>query len=267
MAELPNLTDFYNLFGNLLTSVNVPSFSEQASKSLQSTLEGVVETAYPYSENKFPDNLGTEQNGHLLKIEVLTGGATGGSLSPPSNNVYNAYLFIPGAAPGESMPLIYDQQHNFTDIRLTNIVNDSLLGITVQMATNRQLNPMVQVLYRSTNLRQFDFSFLMVPKNEKESQSIENIVRKIRAYAAPEFISGTVIAPAEFKFKFFNHKMQEAPHLPKIGRCVVTKVTANFAPPGTFTTFRNGYPTSCLLTFSATEVEIIDRTMIQQQGF
>ena len=106
----------------------------------------------------------------------------------------------------------------------------------------------------------------MVPRNENESKSIENIVKNIRAYAAPEFSGPAVIAPAEFKFSIIS-KGAENKHIPLIERCVISKVQANFAPPGTFSTFRNGYPVSCLLTFSATEVRLIDRRMIKDQGY
>lgn len=227
------------------------------------------ETVYAYDEDRFPNNIGMEDMGHYISIRAYTGGTTeAGSIgvNPPAYNAYTANLFIPGAAPGEQMPLIYDQNHNFTDIRLTNIINDSILGVSVALATKRSINPMVQVLYRSTNLRQFDFSFLMVPRNENESQTIEKIVRNIRGFAAPEFVGPTVIAPSEFEIKFMNGN-EEDQHLPKIERCVITKVQANFAPPGTYSAFRNGYPVSCLLTFSATEVRLIDRTKILQKGF
>lgn len=228
------------------------------------------ETQYQFDYDVFPNDLGTDQVGHYVEIRVYTdmqmatgaindivGGGAGG------RNAYNAALFIPGAAPGENMPMIYDHQHNFTDIRLTNIINDSMLGITMTMGSRKQINPMVQVLYRSTNLRQFQFSFLLVPKNQKESESIEKIVRNIRGYAAPELQGAAVIAPAEFEFHFMrNPGRVENPHVPKIARCVVTKIQANWAPTGTFSAFKNGYPVACLLTIDATEVRLIDRNKI-----
>jgi hypothetical protein len=265
-------TDFLNTMAgaakdSTYKAVNDITQSFTTTAKAAEAFAGIKETQYPHDENRFPDDLGSDQTGHYIRLKAYTGGyQSSGGFSPPNNNAYTAYLFIPGAAPGEQMPLIYDQNHNFTDIRLTNIVNDSLLGVTVALATRKSINPMVQVLYRSSNLRQFDFSFLMVPRNENESKAIENIVKNIRAYSSPEFVGPAVIAPAEFEIAFMN-KGQENPHLPKIERCVITKVQANFAPPGTFSTFRNGYPVSCLLTFSATEVRLIDRTKIMQQGY
>lgn len=228
------------------------------------------ETQYQFGYDVFPNDIGSDQKGHYVEIRVYTDMqmATGAvadivGASAGGRNAYNAALFIPGAAPGENMPLIYDQRHNFTDIRLTNIINDSMLGISYTMATRKQINPMVQVLYRSTNLRQFQFSFLLVPKNQKESESIEKIVKNLRAYSAPELQGAAVIAPAEFEFHFMrNPGRVENPHVPKIARCVVTNILANWAPTGTFSAFKNGYPVSCLLTIDATEVRLIDRNKI-----
>lgn len=227
----------------------------------------VTETEYQYSSDAFPEDVGTDYYGHYIKIKAFTGGQSSGAITgalgfePPNYNAWTGYLFMPGSASGGQPPIIYDSQHNFTDIRLTNIFNDSILGVTAAIGTKRSINPMVQVLYRSTNLRQFDFSFFMAPKSEKESRAIKNIVKKIRMFSAPEINEAVVIAPGEFTFEFYN-KGQVNPHLPKIERCVITKVTANFAPQGDFSAFRNGHPVSCLLQFSATEVRLIDRNKI-----
>ena len=236
---------------------------------------GIPETIYDYSADNFPGDVGSDQTGHYVRITAFTGGTTfSGSVTdslgfqPPNTPQYTANIFIPGAAPGESMPLIYESKHNFTDVRLTNIFNDSMLGVAAGLLAKRSINPMVQVLYRSTDLRQFDFAFLMIPRNEKESQSIERICKNIRAFAAPEFNRAVVIAPAEFQITFHNKGDKENPHLPKLERCVITRVNVNYAPSSTYSTFRNGYPTATLLTFSATEVRLIDRSKIKQtQGY
>jgi hypothetical protein len=219
----------------------------------------IQETVRAADWEKFPGDLTSEQSRHYIKISAY--------LATTGTQQFTAYLFIPGAAPGEQMPLIYEHQHNFADIRLTNIINDSLIGVTYSMLTKRSINPAVQVLYRSTNLRQFDFSFLMVPRNEKESAAIEKITKNIRAYSSPEFKGGTVIAPAEFQIEVCSGTSGQNVHIPKIEKCVLTKVQVNWGPTGTFTSFRNNYPSACLLTFSATEIRLLDRNMILDQGF
>lgn len=237
---------------------------EPTLNTLQNFSTDVVENQYQKTTDVFPEDLGMDYYGHYIKIKAFTGGYgfTGAlGFSPPSYEAWNGYLFIPGGASGGQAPLIYDHRHNFTDIRLTNIVNDSILGITAGLATRRSINPMVQVLYRSTNLRQFDFSFFMAPKSRREAQAMKNIAKKMRMFAAPEINGAAVIAPAEFEFEFYN-KGQINTHLPKIDRCVITNVIVNFAPQGDFSAFRDSHPVACLLTFSATEVKIIDRNKI-----
>lgn len=217
----------------------------------------IAENEYQKTTDVFPEDVGMDYYGHYIKMTAFTGGF--GALSPPNTPSWNGYLFMPGGASGGQAPIIYDQKHNFTDIRLTNVLNDSILGIT--MATGRMITPMVQVLYRSSNLRQFDFAFFMAPKSAREAQSIKNITKKIRMFAAPEINDGVVITPAEFQFDFYN-KGAINPNLPKIDRCVLTDVNVNFAPQGDFSSFRDGNPVACLMTFSATEIRVIDRNKI-----
>lgn len=220
---------------------------------------GVIEDQYELSTDVFPEDLGMDYYGHYVKITAYTGGF--GSLAPPQRESWNGYVFMPGGASGGQPPVIYDQKHGYTDIRLSNILNDTMLGVSGTLATGRMITPMVQVLYRSTNLRQFDFSFFMAPKSRREAQSMKNITKKMRLFAAPQISGGAVVVPAEFKFEFYN-KGKLNTNLPKIERCVVTNVTVNYAPQGDFSSFRDGNPVSCLLTFSATETQVIDRNKI-----
>lgn len=254
-------TTALNDFINSLYNYTAEAYQTTIQPTINSLgqFSGVTENQYQMTTDVFPEDVGMDYYGHYIKITAFTGGF--GALSPPSTPSWNCYLFMPGGASGGQAPIIYDQKHNFTDIRLSNIFNDSILGVTATMATGRMITPMVQVLYRSTNLRQFDFSFFMAPKSAREAQAVKNITKKMRMFAAPEIQGGAVIVPAEFEFKFYN-KGKENTNLPKVERCVITNVTANFAPQGDFSSFRDGHPVACLLTFSATEIRVIDRNMI-----
>lgn len=230
------------------------------------TSTSLEEKRYEQTTDVFPEDLGMDYYSHYMKIRAFTGGSgTSGSLTfqEPNYEAWNGYVFIPGGGGGGQPPLIYDHKHAYTDIRLTNIINDSTLGITASLATKRSINPMVQVLYRSTNLRQFDFSIFMAPRSQREANAMYNIQKKMRMFSAPEINGGVVIAPGEFQIEFYN-KGQPDDNLPKLERCIITNVTSNFASQGDYSSFRDGMPVSCLLTFSATEVKIVDRNRIQQ---
>ena len=133
-------------------------------------------------------------------------------------------------------------------------------------AMGHPINPGIEVLYRSTELRTFTFVFLMAPVNEKESNSMKNIIKRLRMYAAPESnsaLGGYVYnSPAEFVIKFY-HKGNENENIPKIRRCVLTDIDANFTPTGEWSTFTNGHPVSCQLMLNFREMEIIHRSLIE----
>jgi len=132
-------------------------------------------------------------------------------------------------------------------------------------ALGHPINPGVEVLYRSTNLREFQFGFLFAPKSQNESVAIESIIKTIRRFAAPLDQGLQFRSPAEVEIKFYN-KGQINPHLPKLKRCVITGITADFAPQGEWSTFRNGYPVAASMILDVTEMEIITRQAVQD-GF
>lgn len=258
------LNDPLNYVQKLTGYDSTLTLNDNVMQKFSDVLTSFQENEYQKTTDVFPEDLGMDYYGHYIKIKAFTGGyQQSGPLGfdPPSTESWNGYVYIPNAAGQGQAPLIYDQKHNFTDIRLTSIINDSILGITAAMATRRSINPMVQVLYRSTNLRQFGFSLLMTPKSRREAESMKNITKKLRAFAAPEINNAAVIAPAEFEFEFYN-KGKINPNIPRIERCVITNVTANYIPQGDFSAFRDGHSTACLLTFDATEVRIVDRNLI-----
>jgi hypothetical protein len=238
------------------------------SRTLAAATNPFVETRYPFDSVYFPEDLGSEYMSHYVTIKFFTGGATGTGSIPgaptPQQNVFNVGIYMPSDTGGGVMP-IYNDSHEYADIKLTNIINNAI-GVNGQNALGvgrRAINPGVQVIYRSTSLRVFQFGFLMAPRNEKESQAIEKIIKNVRKFGAPENKGLLFMSPAEVEIKFYSNG-KENPHLPKLNRCVIQAIEANPAPQGMWSTFTNGYPVSWLLSFTVQEMVIIDRTLIEQ---
>lgn len=105
-------------------------------------------------------------------------------------------------------------------------------------ATGRVINPMLELIYSSPELRSFQFEFMFYPRSEQEALEAQRIIDRFRFHQAPEldkFQSGTqtgmLIPPSEFDIKFFYAGKQN-PNIPAIGTCVLTNVQVNFAPRG-----------------------------------
>lgn len=242
-------------------------------------------SSYNFDYDVFPEDLNSSYYGHWMKITAkVASGAAAASYGPFSSvnqtygynsSAYAVGLFIPGAGENGS-GIIYEDKHEYTDIKLTNAAGSALaamsgfsLGGSVgagMSAIGKPINPGVQVLYKNTYLRSFQYAFLMAPASEKESQSMKNIIKQLRRFAAPNVAAGggglLFDTPAEFTIEFFN-KGQPNPHIPKVSRCVLTNITTDFTPQGEWSTFRNGYPVTCRLLLSFQEMEIITRDKIE----
>lgn len=146
--------------------------------------------------------------------------------------------------------------------------NGQLIG-TISQVAGYPINPRVEVLYSSTDLRQFRFEVLLAPRSEKESQSIEAIIRTLRFHAAPELdpktAGFTFVPPAEFDITFYN-KGVENTKIPRINTCVLQTIEVDYAPAGFYSTFTNGHPVAARMTLGFTEVEPLHKTRVLQ-GF
>lgn len=250
----------------------------------------------------FPDDLSSEQYGHYMVIGIWTStnpnysigtGAVGNILNyvSPYTDVVNSLLsqipgagelptgstvnksvgsvalFIPGS--GQSAGMIYNHQHEYADIRLSNLAGGMLggsaggIGGIAASAVGRPVNPGVEVLYRTTKLRTFNFSFLMAPQTASESEKLKSIIKMLRANAAPDAGNGIFFkTPSEFSIDFYNKGMPNL-NIPKIGRCVLENITVDYAPQGEWSTFRNGHPVSVLMNLDFQEMEIMTSQKVQ----
>jgi hypothetical protein len=134
----------------------------------------------------------------------------------------------------------------------------------------RALNPQVQVLFKQVGLRKFQFEFTLTPYSSEESLYIKEIIKQLKLASAPEIDNSTAIEgtgmfykiPDQLEVQFmYNGKRNE--NVPKIARCVIENVKVDYAPMG-WITFNDGTPVQTKLTLELKEIEIIDKTRINQ---
>ena len=214
-------------------------------------------------------------------------------------------------------PLVYNGQNMYQEVSLTAFAGEALMGIagyglsairafsktlgdqldsvlsgqakpvsdaagsaigTVSRLGGYPINPAVEVLFANTPQRQFVFEFLLAPRNEKESLSLQSIIKTLRFHAAPELsapgtlpIVGQVlggaywIPPAEFDITFMN-KGEENMNIIRINTCVLERCEVDYAPSGVYSTFTNGHPVAVRLSLGFREIEPVHKKRILQ-GF
>lgn len=131
------------------------------------------------------------------------------------------------------------------------------------------INPAVEIVFANKMQRQFAFELLMAPRNEVESKSIKKIIKTLRFHGSPEINARTLgftwLPPADFDITFFN-KGYENTHILRINTCVLERCEVDYAPSGTYSTFRNGHPVAVRLSLAFRELEPVHKLRVLQ-GF
>ncbi len=133
----------------------------------------------------------------------------------------------------------------------------------------RPINPRVEVLFRNTLQRTFQYDFLFAPESPEDTIAMKQIIQTLRFHAAPEYQNGSgafmYIPPSEFDITFYN-RGKENLNIPRINTCALTKINIDYAPQGVYSTFTNGAPVSCRMQLEFRELEVISKLRVLQ-GF
>lgn len=140
------------------------------------------------------------------------------------------------------------------------------------------INPQLQMIYRGTNFRSFQLSFMFSPKSEDEAETVDAIINTLRYHFAPTLANGGVssndsmflIPPSIFNV-VFKLKSNENKFLPKYGDCVLESIDVDNAPNGSFVAYDRGpkgrgegAPIQTRLTLQFKEIVIVERGLMKQ---
>lgn len=205
-------------------------------------------------------------------------------------------LFIPGATSGSNMT--FGSRHEYAETKLSKILMDSAgapIGVgfgTAQtmgaMFGGGVINPKVEVLYRDTDLRTFDFSYIVAPTSKEEAEYFKEIVKMLRQYSSPTQkdgfsdprapynntaasgylnTGGIFLTPSEFTVDFYRKdsagNLVINNNIPMMGRCVLENIEVMYNPNGEWSTFKDGHPLSAQLTMRFREMRVIDSKNIE----
>lgn len=148
-----------------------------------------------------------------------------------------------------------------------NLNTESAISSTLGVVAN----PRKEQVFDGVNLRTFNFSFVFVPRNKKEADTVASIIRTFRFHAYPELSRNNSFFnfPSEFEISYKSYDttgedqiVVDNPVLPKIGRCVLESVTHNYTPDEVYNSFRDGMAPKITMTLGFKETEVISRQHI-----
>lgn len=268
-------------------------------QSIQVTLAPEVVETGTYIVLYMPDTVAMHYNADWDQISLTSAigplgriaqGAVDVLQAPggPSNIVHNLLGAVKGPATLEAVGKVLNIAPGVHDM-------DSVL----LNAGGFAINPQLQLLYKGIGLREFQLVFYFAPKSEKEAEDVRDIIDEFRRAFLPTVrsLSGGnqgmyLEMPSVFEIKF-NFKKTDAvqevinsvlgnlgplgqaitPLLPdgltgtkkeninvfKVGQCVITNITVDYAPSGVWATYSDGTPIQTSLTLQFKETKIMDR--------
>ena len=149
---------------------------------------------------------------------------------------------------------------------------------------NTTQNQRKEQVFTDVTTRTFSFDWLFVPKTEKESQDIKDIIYFFKYNMHPEVMGSdaketelagfNLIMPNEFDIEFESMNNGESSEtlnsLPKISTCVLKDCSVNYTPLGKFIAFndKDGKPTgnavAVHLSMTFSEIEPLTRSKIME---
>ncbi|ASD50575.1 baseplate tail tube cap [Acidovorax phage ACP17] len=141
---------------------------------------------------------------------------------------------------------------------------EGLMGAT----QGRIPNPYLTMVFRGVDFRNYSFAFKFFPFSQDDCVTIDNIVKTFRANALPPGKAGDPFLgyPKEVQVAY-KWKGQDNPWLHKFKRSVITGVDVDYTPNGMFSVMRNGMPSQINLVLKLSEIEIVLRDDVMQEGF
>ena len=134
------------------------------------------------------------------------------------------------------------------------------------------INPNVEMIFDSSELREFTLKFKLTPHGSGEAEVICHYIQKhLRRAMLPTFngtarknssaktlIAGgnTIGVPYMCRVNFMMGSDLH-PYLPQYKTCAITGVSANFTPDGAYATYEDGSPVATELTVSFIETKLI----------
>jgi hypothetical protein len=125
------------------------------------------------------------------------------------------------------------------------------------------VNPNMELLFNGPQLRPFNFSFRLSPRNEREAQQVKGIIRFFKKGMAIRKTDQELFLKAPNVFKIVyrngNNENQEHTSINKIKICALTQCSVDYTPDGSYSVFydKESTMTQYGLTLQFNELEPI----------
>ena len=129
-------------------------------------------------------------------------------------------------------------------------------------------NPYIEMLFKQVGLRDFSYTFQFSPRNQKESEEVQAIIKMFRFHMLPELKGSNhryLTLPSTFDihymYQYNREKSAENNFYSKIATCVLTGCDVDYTPGGV-KSFADGSPTQITMALAFKETEMLTKEMV-----
>jgi len=126
--------------------------------------------------------------------------------------------------------------------------------------TGAIINPNLELLFNSPQLRPFDFTFKLSARNPLEAKTIIKIIRFFKQGMSPIRSESNLFlkSPNTFKIRYIYRpagENAEHPYIGKIKECALQSFSVNYTPEGQYATYQDGVMVSYDIRMQFQELE------------
>ena len=142
---------------------------------------------------------------------------------------------------------------------------EAAVGTSGQLLTRQTgniINPNIELLFNSPQLREFSFDFTLAPREQIEAEQVIKIIRFFKQGMAPIRDTSRLFlkSPHTFQVEFLKRvggNSQSNPFIGKKKECALTNVSVDYTPNGTYSTYDDGVMTAYKMTLTFKELEAV----------
>lgn len=140
------------------------------------------------------------------------------------------------------------------------------------------LNPNAELMFDKAEMRTFNLSFKLVPRNAPEMETVKGIISTFKKASLPSFggegllgftgaKSTNFIGVPNIVDVNFMKGAELNRHVSQYKPSAITTVKINYTPDGTYNTTRDGAPVAITLDLAFAELKVLYRQEINSQGW
>ena len=137
-------------------------------------------------------------------------------------------------------------------------------GKLLTRTTGAVMNPNMELLFNSPNMRNFSFQFRLAPRSKSEAMTIIKIIRFFKQGMSAIRSKSRLFLKSPHTFRLaYKHKAAEKagfgkndhPYLNKFKECALGGFTVNYTPDGQYATYEDGVMASYQISMNFQEME------------